>query len=105
LAGKLKLLVLFALIALVPLRGLAAIAFDFCSPAHQETLGDVAHEQGGEHHHHGSPNGDHCGTASFAAPATPAPLSGPVGSERIPGGDCFATGFVADHLDPPPLAL
>ncbi len=100
-----KLLVVLIMLISVPVRGIAAVTADFCG--HQETLthGEAAHEYGGEHHHHGPNNGEHCGTASFAATAAPAPLAGPAGSQRIISGDRFAVGFVPDHLDPPPLTL
>ena len=113
-----KTIAVVLLLAIMPLRGLAAVTVGFCAMGHQEpaALAGEAQEHGvhhGEHGHPPQPDGapdcsicvEHCSSASFAVPA---PLQTPAfiqRSGRIVLGERFAAGFVPDHLDPPPLAL
>lgn len=117
-ARKLKFFIVLALLALVPLRALAAVTFGLCATGEGGTVNElVAH-----HHGAGSDNTspDHdtndsqlmcslctacCTGASFAATA---PRTVPVAStdlERIPffGRDPAAN--VPGQLDRPPLSL
>jgi hypothetical protein len=95
------------MLVLLPLRTLAASTAGLCNFEPNESLAhnDGTHDHGSAHQHHGPADGEHCGSASFAAPAMPLPVAGQAPSERIAGSDGFAAGFVPDHLDPPPLAL
>jgi len=102
-----KIAVVLLMLFLLPLRTVAAATAGMCDfePNDSLTQNDGAHDHGSTHHHHGPAHGEHCGSASFAAPAATAPVAGPAGSERIICGDRSAACFVPDHLDPPPLAL
>jgi hypothetical protein len=112
----LKLVAIALLLAVMPLRALAAVTIGFCAMGQHEAPAQVATEESHDHHGHGhAPEPDsapdcnacveHCSSASFAVPA---PLETVVSVQR-PGrivlGERFAAGFVPDHLDPPPLAL
>lgn len=110
------LFVLLALLALLPLRGLAAVTIGFCAVAHagatvqaQADHDHAVHPHGGE-----TPDSDlnadcnacaeHCTSASVLL-ALPATLAGTFGAERVVMAEYFAAGHVPEHLDPPPLAL
>lgn len=113
-----KTLAVLLLLAVLPLRGLAAVTVGFCAMGHQEPAAHAGagHDHGAHDHEQGSAPEpastpdcnmcvEHCGSASFAVPA---PLGASLVSDRtarIASGESFAAGFVPDHLDPPPLAL
>ena len=109
-----KTLVVVLLLAIVPLRGLAAVTVGFCAMGHHDSA-PAAHDHDGHDGHGQAPEPvggtdcsicvEHCSSASFAVPA---PLETFVSVQRfgrIVLGERFAAGFVPDHLDPPPLAL
>jgi hypothetical protein len=113
-----KLAVVIAMLALVPLRGIAALTVGLCAVGDQETLIQaLATHDHGSHQHEQAPDSgsdlnvdcsvcaEHCSSASVVvlAPAL-APWAG-AGSERVALPERFATGHVPDHLDPPPVAL
>lgn len=106
---KLKRAILLLLIALTPLRVLAAVTVDDCA---------ISQQGAGHHHHetptdHGTPHShgdagaehDHCASASFAAPAVAVALALSVVADRLLLRERFAGSFVPDQLDPPPLPL
>jgi len=103
----LKIAVFLLMLFLLPLRTVAAATVGLCDfgPQDSFTQNDGAHDHGATHHHHGPADGEHCGSASFAAPATASPIACPAPAERIASGNRFAVGFVPEHLDPPPLVL
>jgi len=104
---SLNLAVLVLMLFLLPLRTVAAATVGLCdfNPADSLAQNDSAHDHGNTHHHHSPADGEHCGSASFAASPMATPITCPGPAERIASGDNFAAGFVPDHLDPPPLAL
>lgn len=114
----LKLVAIALLLAVMPLRALAAVTVGFCAMGHQERAVQAVdvHEHDADHGEHGHaprPDGapdcstcvEHCSSASFAVPAPLETLLSVQRSARIVLGEPFAAGFVPDHLDPPPLAL
>jgi hypothetical protein len=118
-----KTLAVLLLLAVMPLRGLAAATVGFCAMGHQQQAahadaghGHGAHQEHRGHDDHGAAPApastpdcnvcvEHCSSASFAVPA---PIGAPLAAgraTRIVSGESFSAGFVPDHLDPPPLAL
>jgi hypothetical protein len=113
----LKLVAIALLLAVIPLRALAAVTVGFCAmgqhpemPAHAD-----AHDASSHHPHGHAPQSDnapdcsmcaeHCSSASFAVPAIFETVFAAHRSARIALGESFSAGFVPEHLDPPPLAL
>jgi hypothetical protein len=113
---SLKNAILILMVALVPLRAVAAVTVGFCamSPAVQANAATghaASHEHDSALHPHGDVNHDrcdacaeHCASASVVTSGE-LPLPSPAGAGRVARGEGFAAGFVPDHLDPPPLAL
>ena len=110
---SLKNAILILMLALVPLRALAAVTVGDCAVAQygtaaSETMDHAApHEHGGAPHSQGDAKHDHehCASASFVASAELLPLPTQAASDCVVQREPFATGFVPDHLDPPPLVL
>jgi len=110
---SLKNAILILMLALVPLRALAAVTVGDCAVAQygtaaSETMDHAApHEHGGAPHSQGDAKHDHehCASASFVASAELLPLPTQAASDCVVQRERFAAGFVPDHLDPPPLAL
>jgi hypothetical protein len=115
-----KTIAILLLLAVMPLRALAAVTVGFCAMGQHEAPVQVAtgetHDHGGHdggHGHEPQPDSapdcnacvEHCSSASFAVPAPLETLVSVQRSGRIVLGERFAAGFVPDHLDPPPLAL
>ena len=103
---KVKTTLLPLLVALMPLRALATVTVGFCAMHHHGAA--VA-----DHDHDGAPHGagndhcdscvEHCASASVVVAADlPSPPT--AGAHRIVTPERCAVGFVADPLDPPPLA-
>lgn len=112
----LKAFLLVLMLALVPIRALAAVTTGFCAFAHEH--GAPAHHASGSHESHGhdapSPSHDdspcsscveHCSSAFFTASAAPITLLAAASAQPRILQERFAAGFVPDHLDPPPLVL
>jgi len=111
---KLSTVVLVLMLALLPLRALAAVTSGFCAFAHPH--GSAAPADHADHSpHDGSPahgHGEapcsscveHCSSAPFA------PLHAPAKVAEAPAGEHSllyqrsVAGFIPDPLDPPPLA-
>lgn len=107
-----KALVIVLLLAIVPLRGLAAVTVGFCAMGHHDSAPAVHDHDGPDYHGHEPVGGtdcsicvEHCSSASFAVPAPLETFVSVQRSGRIVLGEHFAAGFVPDHLEPPPLAL
>jgi hypothetical protein len=110
-------LVVLTLLALLPLRALAAVTIGFCALSDQNAHVHADHAHGLSHHSGSSPESqtdanpdcnvcaEHCTSASFAVPDVDTALSVDTGSDRIAHGERLAAGFVPEHLDPPPLGL
>lgn len=116
--SALKLLLISAMLALIPLRGLAALTVGICAAGNQEwNQAQVVHDHG-SHERGAAPESnddqknadcsncaEHCAGASFVPQATLTALPDGSGGDRVPPGERFAAGHVPEHLDPPPLAL
>lgn len=113
-----KLVVVFAMLALMPLRGIAALTLGLCAAGDPETfMHALATHDHGSHQHEQAPDSDsgvnpdcstcaeHCSSASVVVPAAARAPSAGAGAERVALPQRFATGHVPDHLDPPPVAL
>jgi hypothetical protein len=117
--NRLKILVVLTLLALLPLRALAAVTIGFCALSDQNAAVHLHAEHADRSSHHGdtSPESqtganpdcnvcaEHCTSASFAVPDVITAFLVGTGSDRTPHGERLAAGFVPEHLDPPPLAL
>ena len=115
---SLKNAILTLMVALVPLRAVAAVTVGFCAMSqHASVQADAAtihvasHEHDSPLHPHGDANQDrcnacaeHCASASVVT-SDELPLPSPAGADCVARGVEFAGGFVPDHLDPPPLVL
>ena len=110
------LFVVLALLALIPLRGLAAVTIGFCAAADPTVAAQAQADHDHDVHPHGEASdpdfnaecnacAEHCTSASVLLPALPATLAGTFGTERAVLPASFAAGHVPEHLDPPPLAL
>ncbi len=108
--------IVIALLALVPLRALAAVTIGFCAVADTVAAAQAQVDHDHAAHAHGEaadpePNADcnscveHCTSASVLLPALPTALAGVFGAERAVLAAYFSAGHVPEHLDPPPLAL
>ena len=89
------------MVALVPVRALAAVTTGFCAFAHSH-----GHDAPG-HEHDSSPCGtcvEHCSSAAFATCFTPASFTSLPSAERSLLHERSVAGFIPDPLDPPPLA-
>lgn len=105
------------MLAVVPVRALAAVTTGFCPFAHHHGAGSHdaslhAHDsRGGDAPAHPEHAGgcdscvEHCSSATFATPALPAALVAAPAAQRCLLQERFAAGFVPDQLDPPPLVL
>jgi NAD-dependent dihydropyrimidine dehydrogenase PreA subunit len=106
------------MLALVPLRGIAAVTVGLCAAGKQENLFQaLATHDHGSHQHQQAPGSDpdpkvdcnacaeHCSSAAVVVPAVALAPSSAAGSDRVALPQCFAAGHVPEHLDPPPLAL
>jgi hypothetical protein len=109
---KLETALLLLLLALVPIRALAAATTGFCAFAHQHgaehaAQGHASHDHGGPvHSHDDSPCSscvEHCSSAAFAPSAEPVALAHSRAPERSTLQQASPPGFIADPLDPPPL--
>jgi hypothetical protein len=120
--NRLKFLIVLTLIALLPLRALAAVTVGLCAIGHQDAavqvVSDHAHAHDSSHHDNGAAPepqtgatpgcnvcAEHCTSAACVVPIEPTALPVSTGSDRIPHGERVAAGFIPEHLDPPPLAL
>lgn len=116
----LKTLAVLLLVAVMPLRAMAAVTIGFCASGHQDTTaaaqaghahGAAAHQA---HHGHDAPAqpvepscnvcAEHCSSAAFAPSADTAIESRPIGQNRTQLAARNAPAFVPDQLDRPPLA-
>lgn len=117
---RLKILVVVALVALMPLRALASVTIGFCANGHQEqpVAAHGAHGDHGEHAHYGAEDQpakpvtptcnacvEHCSSAAFAPDGAAQVVAAPAVSEASTGVTVQpAPAFVPNQLDRPPLA-
>lgn len=113
---KLQTLVVFLMLALIPLRALADVTTTVCAMAHQappaagESIDHhgALHEHGSAQHSHGEAKHDHsehCASASFVAPTAALLLAKPSHAGGVAHKQYSAASFIPEQLDPPPLAL
>ena len=113
-----RILIVLLVVAVLPLRGYAAVAAELCAGQHGGT--QAAHAADHDHGHesdHGAPEqgGDvptnsicsHCASCTVGASLAP-DVTHPVavliaGTDRIPFFDARRAGYVPDHLERPPL--
>jgi hypothetical protein len=109
-----KTIAILLLLAVMPIRALAAVTVGFCAMGQDEAPAQAHADHGAtQHEEPAEPKGEadcsvcveHCSSVSFAVPAPLETLVSVQRSGRIVLGERFAAGFVPDHLDPPPLAL
>ncbi|MDH3319347.1 MAG: hypothetical protein OEO84_06610 [Betaproteobacteria bacterium] len=116
----LKTLAVLLLVALMPLRAMAAVTVGFCATGQIDSAA-VAHVDSGHgagaHEHHGgdvppaksgapscSSCVEHCSGASFAPHAAQAVHAPAITYDRIFLAERVAPAFISDPLDRPPLA-
>ena len=107
----LRTLVLLLLVAVLPLRAMAAVTIGFCAMGHEDSV-VAAHA-----HHDGDDQPakpatpscsiciEHCSNAAVAPSAARAVVSPAVAQDRIFLAERVAPAFISDQLDRPPLAL
>jgi len=116
----LRTLAILLLVALLPLRAMAAVTMGFCAAGHQDmaVAAHGEHGQGtGSHSHHGGGDQpakpttpscsicvEHCSSAAFAPSADRAVSASAVAQDPIFLAERVAPAFFPDQLDRPPLA-
>jgi hypothetical protein len=111
----LKIFVLMLLLALLPLRGLAAATGGLCAFAHQHGSAEHVHDHGAAHvedipagPHADSTCGscaEHCAGSAFAPASAPAPALLAASTERCTSPPQWHFGLHPERLDRPPLPL
>jgi hypothetical protein len=116
---RLKFLIILAMVALLPVRAVAAVTIGFCALADKAAAVQLHAEHGHASSDHSAttsqPQNDskadcnvcaeHCTSASFAVPASPASLPISAGLDRAPPGEMLPPGFIPEQLDRPPVVL
>lgn len=116
-----RLVLVFMLLAALPLRGYAGVLMTLCESHHggAVAVGEHEHEQGASHEHDddgGTDGQSHAATvcgmcasccvgAGLASEAKHGFSLQPPAAHRIPFLGRQVSGFVPEHLDRPPLAL
>lgn len=116
---RVKFFVVLAMLALVPLRGVAAMTIGLCALTDKGAAA-LSHVGHGHAHSPGeSPAAEpqkeskapcnvcaeHCGSAAFAVPADISPLAVTAGLERAAPRHLLPPGLMLQELDRPPIAL
>lgn len=100
-------IVVLLMMALLPVRALAAVTTGFCAFAHHDGAASAAgHDHSPAHSHDGSPCNscaEHCSGGAFASAAVPPAFAAAPGGERLRLHELSFTPFIPDPLDPPPL--
>lgn len=113
-------LAILVLVALMPLRAVAAVTVGLCAAGHDDTAvamhADGGHGSGG-HAHHGKEDPpakpgtptcsacvEHCSGAAFVPSADSAVAAPAIGQDRIVFAARIAPAHLVDPLDRPPLA-
>jgi hypothetical protein len=113
-SGKLKTCVVLLLLALLPLRALASVTSGSCAFAHQhgastpvEHAHEFEHDGSATHGHDNAPCTscvEHCSSAAFAPSHDAVRVAEAPAAEHVLLYQRSVAGFIADPLDPPPLA-
>lgn len=97
-------LLLIVIVALLPLRSIAAAMAGYCAAGQEiaaaQSTADAQDTRAGSGEAH-----THCPGAVFLPAATPAPLPARSGELGIAPAEHSAPTFIPDPLDPPPLPL
>ena len=110
---RIKFLIVLAMLALVPLRALAAVTMGVCALADK---GAGTHVHAMHAHEDHAPSQDqskspcnlcaeHCGSAAFAVPAAVSPLAVIAGVQPAAPRHLVPPGLMPEELDQPPIAL
>jgi hypothetical protein len=118
--SALKTLAIVLLIALMPVRAMAAVTFGFCASGHGDPLvaahGSHGHDVGAHQHHgndeqpakSGAPSCsscvEHCSGAALAPSADQALGASAIAQDRISFAARVPPAFFSDQPDRPPLA-
>lgn len=117
---RIKFLVVLAMLALVPLRAVAALTIGLCAMSDESAATVQLHAgHGHTHPHDNSPAAEtqkdskapcnlcaeHCGSAAFAVPADLSPLALTAGLERAAPHYLLLLGLMPEELDRPPIIL
>jgi hypothetical protein len=116
----LRTLLIVVLVALMPIRAVAAVTIGFCAAGHQEAAVPSHAEHGHDaqvHAHHGGDQPpakpatpscsscvEHCSGVAFATSMAQSVEAGPVAQVRVFLAERVAPAFILDQLDRPPLA-
>jgi hypothetical protein len=115
----LKTLAILFLVALLPMRAMAAVTIGFCPSGHQDMAisAPAAHaHDAGEHAQHGDDSStqpaestcnvcaEHCSSAAFAPSVEGAIATPPIAQDRTHLAERNAAAGIPDQLDRPPLA-
>jgi hypothetical protein len=116
----LRTLALILMIALLPMRALAAVTVGFCAMGHTDQVVSVHGDHGhgaASYAHHDSDDApakpatstcsscvEHCSGAAFAPHAPQAVHAPTIAYDRIFVAERVAPAFISDQLDRPPLA-
>jgi len=117
---SLKTLAIVLLVALLPLRAVAAVTIGYCAAGHKD-MAVAAHGDQGQsarsHAHRGADDQpakpatptcsicvEHCSSAAFAPSASQLVHASAVAQDRIFLTERIAPAFFSDQLDRPPLA-
>jgi hypothetical protein len=116
----LRTLVLLLLVAMLPLRAVAAVTIGSCAMGHKESVVAARADHGhgaASHAHHGSDNPpakpatpscstcvEHCSSAACTPSAGQMVDALPVAQDRTLLAEGVAPAFISDQLDRPPLA-
>ena len=115
----LRTIAVLVLVALMPLRAVAAVTIGMCAAGHPEAAVPSHAEHGHDaqlHAHHGGDQPpakpatpscsicvEHCSGAAFAPSIAQSVDAGPVAQERVFLAERIAPAFILDQLDRPPL--
>lgn len=99
-----KILLLALIVALLPLRSIAAMIADPCLAAEQQSAAQSKGHAQDSHTGSGKAH-THCLGSVFLTAAAPARLPARADEQGIAFVQRSAAAFVPDQLDPPPLAL
>jgi hypothetical protein len=117
---RIKFLVVLAMLALVPLRAVAALTIGLCAMSDENAATVQVHAGHGHAHPHAESAAaetqkdskapcnlcaEHCGSAAFAVPAHPSPLVVTAGSQRAVPRHLLLPRLTPEELDRPPIVL
>lgn len=96
------------MLALVPLRGVAAMTIGLCELSDKAAAAQIVAEHGHNSSHDHAPCNlcaEHCGSAVFAVPEIVSPLAVTAGLQPAAPLHLLLPGLAPEELDRPPIAL